>query len=360
MNGKRLLLGAFVFLFASLPAEQKNPKILHLSFHKGCVKDFEEVAVELGLDVTSWYILGERKTEFDGEGRGNEVYNITHARAKKVWDLNKDYFDQFDVILTSDTAPLSRIFVQNGWKKPLIIWICNRFDYFHSGGADNEYYDLFRKAATMPNVRVISYTPYEKYYAAKKNVHVGDLLIKPLGAVKTGLWEGFKSSIPQDVVKEETLFIPPRYDDRQLQYIQGECSSHGIKTYSGIYNGPCDLAGFKGVIFFPYQWSNLMLFEYMSLGLVQFIPSKKFINELFQQRTPIRYFTRNLNEFEIGECYHPDNKDIFVYFDSWQDLQNKLNTINFEAKKSKILEVAKNHQLRMLQRWETIINSLIV
>ena len=60
---------------------------------------------------------------------GNAVYNIGHQRAETVWNRHKDYFDKFDVIVTSDTAPLSRIFLQNGWRKPLIIWVCNRFDY---------------------------------------------------------------------------------------------------------------------------------------------------------------------------------------------------------------------------------------
>ena len=129
-------------------------KVLHLNFHLGCSKDFEEVGKELGLDVTTWYVLAADlpREHFDGKTRGNAVYNISHERALNVWNKHKDYFETFDVIVTSDTAPLSRIFLQNGWKKPLLIWVCNRFDYYdgetYDGKfPDQEYYNLIRKAA---------------------------------------------------------------------------------------------------------------------------------------------------------------------------------------------------------------------
>lgn len=157
--------------------------ILHMSFHKGCINEFNAVGKALGLQVTSWFIQSDLP-RFDGSSTGGAIYNIGHERAEKVWNLHKDYFEQFDAVITSDTAPLSRIFLQNGWKKPLIIWVCNRFDYYDAASLDchfpdQEYYDLFKQAATMPNVKIISYTPYEHIYAAQKGIDIGTLTIKP-------------------------------------------------------------------------------------------------------------------------------------------------------------------------------------
>lgn len=247
----------------------RNPgplRILHIGFHTGCIKDFNEVARELGLEVTNWYLLGDRP-RFDGFSMGNAVYNIGHRRAEQVWNLHKDYFDQFDVILTSDTAPLSRIFLQNGWKKPLVIWICNRFDYCDPASLDcqfpdKEYYDLFQKAMTMPNVKIISYTPVEYMWAASKGVQIGTETIKPVGSHETTYRKGNQSSIPADIHKSDTLFVPGIYmNDTQKNYFIEQCKSHKIPIYYGRYNGPYDLKDFKGVIYMPYQWSNLALFE---------------------------------------------------------------------------------------------------
>jgi hypothetical protein len=154
-------------------------KVLHMTFHNGCKEDFIDVAQELDLDLTSWYVQSLPQNFWEGFNAGNGIYNVTHERAARVWDRHKDFFNTFDVIVTSDTAPLSRIFLQNGWNKPLIIWVCNRFDYGVEG--DTEYYELLRKATHMNNVKIIAYTPYEHVYMQSRGISSGNLSIKPLG-----------------------------------------------------------------------------------------------------------------------------------------------------------------------------------
>jgi hypothetical protein len=338
-------------------------KILHMSFHRGCLNDIDEVGRELGLDITRWFVQDDcPRTLYDGEERlTNSIYNVTHERAQKVWDINKEYFDQFDVIITSDTAPLSRIFVQNGWKKPLIIWICNRFDYAdgetsHGRFPDREYYDLFRKAATMPNVRIVSYTPYEHVYARRRGVEIGTLTINPIGRLPIPFDES-KSSIPKHIKKSDNLFLYPRMDGQyQVDFIQKSCAEVGLKTYHGQYNGPEDLTGFKGVLYFPYQWSNLALFENMQQGIVHFVPSESFIKQLVSQRKPVRHTT--LSEFELCDWYAPEFRDHIVYFDSWEDLKYKVDTIKYGVLSIKVRAAGAAHRAEMLNRWQQVFDEL--
>ena len=87
-------------------------KVLHLSFHNGCRNDIEYVCKELKLDLTF--------REFDdGMSVGNDKYNVTHEKAENAWKKYKNFYDKFDCIITSDTAPISRVFLQNNWKKKL-------------------------------------------------------------------------------------------------------------------------------------------------------------------------------------------------------------------------------------------------
>src|SRR5579872_995466 len=126
ISKKSLLL--FILLSRTLlHADITSLHILHLSFHKGCIRDIEIVAQELGCTITSLFIPDLPAKEFDGYAAGNSLYNIGHERAEKIWNKHKDYFNQFDAIITSDTAPLARIFLQNNYEKPFIIWVCNRF-----------------------------------------------------------------------------------------------------------------------------------------------------------------------------------------------------------------------------------------
>ena len=335
-------------------------RVLHLSFHTGCIKDFEEVAKKLGVDLTSWYILGDRP-RFDGYSMGNAVYNIGHQRAETVWNRHKDYFDQFDVIITSDTAPLSRIFLQNGWKKPLVIWICNRFDYCDYASLDckfpdQEYYDLFSKAVTMPNVKIVSYTPVEYIWAATKGVQIGTFTIKPVGSQETTYRKGTESLIPAEINKSKTLFIPDYLFGEQKTYVLEQCKLYDIPVYCGRYNGPYDLKEFKGIIYIPYQWSNLALFENIYNGLIHFVPSEKFVREAVEQGLPLRYCTLHPVYFQESEWYRKENESLFVYFDSWKDLADKINNTNYDVMSNNIKRFAVQHRQTMLDRWKMVFD----
>jgi hypothetical protein len=358
---KTALLLSLTFLFSAAADTNVHPlKILHISFHLGCIKDFEEVARELDLDLTSWYVLSSDlpREHFDGKTLGNAVYNITHERARMVWEKHKNFFNQFDVILTSDTAPLSRIFLQNGWQKPLIIWICNRFDYCDYATSegkfpDREYYELFRAATHQPNVKIVGYTPYEHVYAKAKGIDTGSFTIKPLGSQEKGIRDKHETSIPATINKSETFFIYPRLTGDQLSYIKKKCSEIGLKTYSGRYNGPNDLEGFKGIIYYPYAWSNLAVFENMQRGIIHFIPSEKFILQMVHEGIPVRYVT--LNQFELVEWYSKDYRPFFVYFDSWEDLKEKASK-DYGSLSAAVKKCTQEQRKTMLDRWHMVFD----
>ncbi len=350
-----------ILLFFFLPIIAA-PRVLHLSFHAGCMQDFQEVARELQLDLTTWNPLSSYQSahRFLGSAAENPmaVYNMTHERAEKIYHHNEKQFDSFDCIITSDTAPLSRIFLQNGWQKPLIIWVCNRFNYCvgpdSESGLDAEYYDLFRAAMKMPNVRVVSYTPFEQYFAALYGVDIRGPIIKPVGT-KKGVCE--RSGIPERVHKKETMFLYPPFPGCKKEehaYIVSQCSSLGFELYSGKYNGPDDLNDFKGVIYFPYQASNLVFFENIQRGIVQFVPSERFIQEQIKAGAPLYYWY----EPYYCEWYFGVHRDVIIYFDSWDDLREKIATTDYDAVRKKIQDFAQYHRKQMLQGWCEVFGEL--
>ena len=360
----RYFLLFLIFSFETIFTEKPCFKVLHLSFHQGCINDFKEVAKHFPfIELTSWNIISDVK-KLDKYTSGNAIYNIGRERARRIWEQHADYFNSFDMIVTSDTAPLSRIFLENNWKKPLLIWVCNRFDYYDGASSDcnfpdAEYYALIRKASTQPNVKIISYTPYEVFYARKKNVDWGDLLIKPIGSEPSVL---SRSLIPDYIHKPTTVFIIPRLESwgqgqgNQLNDIMQECSARGIDTYSGVYQGPDDLTDFKAVISFPYQLSNLTLFENMQRGIVHLVPTVRFVNELRSEGKPVCFNTEVLSNSRLCEWYHADNRDYIVYFDSWDDLAAKIARINFDDQRAKIKAFGKLHKKIMLERWSAVFH----
>jgi len=341
-----------------------GPKVLHLGFHKGCLNDFNEVAKQLGINLTSWYVLDAQFSRkfFDGCDCGNQIYNITSERAARIWDIHKDFFNSFDVIVTSDTAPLSRIFLESTWDKPLIIWVCNRFDYYHGpcpNFPDQNYYKLMREAKDRPNVHVVAYTDFERLYAQKKGVDLGDLTIRPTGKFMNEKSAPVAGTAQQDT--SETLFIYPRFDTtEQLALIENACRQRGIATYCGVYDGPAALKQFKGLIYFPYSWSSLALFENLNLGIVHFVPSIKFLQELNRRGAPLRPLLTDIlkGPYHLCDWYHDDVRDGIIYFDSWDDLKDKIQSTDYQSFSARVKEMGASHGQEMLNRWRVIFDGI--
>lgn|SRR5579872_304683 len=344
----------FFLVIGSLHASSLN--ILHLSFHKGCIREINTIAQQLHLNVTSVFVPDIAPYQFDGYSTGNALYNIGRERAYHIWHKHKDYFNQFDAIITSDTAPLARIFLQNDYQKPLIIWICNRFDYTDYGSLDCDfpdahYYDLFNQAHDKKNVFTIPYTAFESLYAQQHNVVFNHDVVRPTGIIAH---EPIISQIPAYINKSKTFFIPPYLNDSSLNVTQA-CLQQQISTYQGRYNGPDDLQEFKGIIHIPYAWSNVAFFENIQHGLPYFVPSLSFMLEHLEKGKiwwmNSHYFEHN---YHLSEWYCDEHRDIITYFDSWDDLKNKIESTDFDALRTKIKTYAQQLHNKTIEQWRNI------
>lgn len=332
-------------------------KILHLSYHKGCINDLKFVCNKLNINCE---ILSSFK-KFNTNKNLNPLilpdaqhYNITHQRAKMYWDKYKDYFNKFDCIITSDTAPLSRIFLQNNWNKKLIIWICNRFDYAHGAGSgfpDKEYYDLIRKAVKLKNVHIIGYTAFENIYCKNvRNVDIGNNVITPTG----GIGEIYNNFTKKKELND-TLFVPPYHNDTKMMNLKGQLETLGFKAYTGRYDGPMDLTNYKAVVHLPYAWSNLAFFEMFQLGIIYFIPTSEFLLKIAKGRDFFWSPPFIPNFLNISEWYDKKYKNLLIYFDSWEDLKQKVNTLNYDKHKLKLKKFGKKHTKTILKKWKEIL-----
>lgn len=354
----------FIVLLTISGVLEAKLKVLHLSFHKGCIKEVNALAQVFDLDVDTWFIPDLPPGFFDGVSSGNVLYNIGHDRAQRIWDTHRDTFEKYDMILTSDTAPLARPFLQNHFEGKLIVWICNRFDYVDEASRDcefpdEEYYQLFDNAKNCNNVRVIAYTSFEHYYAKSKGVDTGSLVITP--CVPNIDSSTDISSIPQHIVKPETFFLPPYHNERVFMNLEKHCASLGIRTYCGRYHGAKDIADFKGIIHLPYSWSNLALFENLNVGMVYFIPSEAFFRELAAKGSYFHPSLQMLLEedlFDLSEWYSAERKDIFVYFDSWEDLLYKTQELDYKVQSERVLKYSEEYLKTMLGRWEKVLSEL--
>ena len=216
---------------------------------------------------------------------------------------------------------------------------------------------MFNNATYLKNVEIISYTPFEPFYVKTKGIELSNFIIKPSGGY---LNRDLVSSIPSEIDKSTTFYIPSYHNDTILMNLSSKCSELGIKNYCGRYNGPEDLKDFKGIIHIPYSWSNFALFENIKNGVPYFVPSQEFITKLNQSGNfwwPNSQYLFNADKkFDLSEWYCDEHKDIITYFDSWEDLKKKIETMDFVNLRKKIKAHGDHHNIVMLERWKSVFD----
>jgi hypothetical protein len=341
------------------PENKKRKTALHLTFHKGAVADLNYISNELNINIHH-----EKFT--DGVSKSNCIYNIDKIKAQRAWNTYEEYYNSYDCIITSDTAPIARTFLQNNYKKKLIIWICNRFDYADCVSLtqetptcvfpDNDFYTFWNLKS--PNIIYIPYTPFEEFYASNiKLINTSNWVdcIKPIGLTFQEVQREEKNPGPTFEPNKDVFYIPPYHNDKVLPNILRDLE---IEYYNERYKHCTDLVKFKGIIHIPYAWSNFALFENLANGLIYFIPSATFLKILSEK---MDFFWSPPFKFEniaVSEWYCNENKEIFVYFDSWTNLKHKINTLDYNNHKKIVMEFYKNHNKLNLERWKNIINNV--
>ena len=254
---------------------------------------------------------------------------------------------------------MCRIFIENNWNKKLIIWICNRFDYSHrpvidGPFPDKDYIEMFQKAHYMKNVNIIGYTLFENIYCKLcYNIDIGVDVITPSGGI-SNTYERFISKPELNNI----FFIPPYHNDTDCMNVSNILDNLKILNYCGRYDGPTDLTNYKAVVHIPYAWSNLALFESFTLGIIYFIPSIEFLLQIAKKPKFFWSPPYKSDLIQYSEWYNSDHADLFIYFNSWEDLLLKMSELDYDKHKVILKEFSKKKQNDCIQKWNVLLTTV--
>lgn len=313
-------------------------RILHLSFHNGCHRELSYVMKQLGHQLTT--------VSFDDGTRGK--YNVGQERADRYWEKHREFLETFDAVITSDTAPISRVFMREEWTKPLIIWVNNRFDYADQATndcnfPDEGYYVAFREALKQPNVIAFGYTEFEREYCLRKDVTISDFTIKPTGQTLQRIAEPERNGL---------VFVGSYHNDNIMMSLSKKLNELGIESFNGRYNGLADLMRYKAVVHIPYAWSNYALFENLQHGIVTMVPTERFFLELKKDKDFFWSPPYSDDDLSLSEWYNGELP--LLYFDSWMHLKHLLDVTNLEKHRETMLKWGEEHTKRQLELWRNI------
>lgn len=342
-------------------------RILHISHHVGCMRDHAYIYDRLGADYEFWKFT-------------KGLFRITASVANTIWREKKDYFNSFDYIVTSDTAPLSRIFMENisELTPKVVVWICNRFDY--NVESDISYYTKFNEIAKhhADTFKIIPYSDFEGVWCRNKGITGVLPTITPIGINKDELdykidgLQVLKDSYVHDSNSKEEysnpseldgkVFIPIYQNDNLFYRLSDIFAKNSIPYFNGGYRNTSDLKHCKAMVTFPDAYSKLIAFETIQNEVIVFLPSEEFLIALHPTTNNGRAYWFNcplghLNKETIKLCEWYRYTNCRVYFDSIDDLVLKIGELTPEVvdeKKKWCRIYASEIEKKNMQMWSDI------
>jgi|DEB0MinimDraft_10_1074344.scaffolds.fasta_scaffold09337_2 hypothetical protein len=331
-----------------------SKEILHISHHIGCFRDQHYILDKLGFEVTNHKF-------YDG------TFKITKEIADNFWNDHKDQLNEFDYILTSDTAPLSRIFLENQdeFKSKLIIWICNRFDYNMED--QTKFYELFSKAEENPNIKIVPYTYFEKIWCKEKGTNIMDRQhIPPCGINLPQFEQYMPSSKVYDSnygkkvdIPDADVIVPIYHNDNRFFNMTEYLTQKGINVYNGGFRFIEQLKKYKAFVTMPDAFSKFLCFELIHSKIPVILPSKDFLYQL--SKKPNYFFNiwgsggANLLQKEwIDWCewYDPNLNECRFYFDSFEEIPEIIKSIDKESMEVSFENASKYIESKSINLWK--------
>jgi hypothetical protein len=325
---------------------------LHLTRHIGTSKNIENVFKYLN-------IYDELDTQFV-----NLNIIIYDDEANNIWKENKENWKKYKTIIITDTSNLALPLFLNMHDHNLniIVYVTNRFDYgltyFDKNYNIEKYVLLYKNMSYCNRVFFCADNFYDQSNLLSFDIKLYDKYIFRL------------TPHISDIIypSNNKFFIYNRgsHINNYKQYLNGIDYDIFGPEYTK-YRDEKHIAEYLGFIHLPYQTNIQSLWENLGYNIIYFIPSKEFIIKLilneswynFQEKRNDPLILSNL--LDSTEWYLPENKKLFIYFESWEDLKIKC-TLNLNSiiinKKKYINEYIKKSNNIFIEKWKKFLENI--
>lgn len=335
-------------------------KVLHITNHIGTTRNVENVFSTIH-DKT--ILLHTEKCHFP-------LYiHLTQANDIFKEYMSRESFRENHTLIFTDICMYARPFLQNieDHSMNIIMYVTNRFDWGAWYNGDANYNALYSSVSKHPRVRFIADNRYDQYYAGELHgiqfFHTDLVRLTPI----------LKPYPPSKKIylHNGKLFVYNRgtYIRHYHYLLHGlEYDVYGYDGYAR-YKDENHIAEYMGYLHLPYQTNIQSLWENLGHQIVYFIPSKSFLYTIIfegwyhweeKYQKPVEIIFKSI---ELSEWYQEEHADLFVFFDSWEDLTSKYhfyleNNAALIEKKKKIYDYLTTSNQIHLGKWENVLDSL--
>ena len=350
-------------------------KFFNLDCHVSVIADIKKILESLGHEVVSYSISGHNWV-FNRQPTKLDIINTNNWRqlnedmCNSFYERYKDELSEYDGFIC--TYPLTFSLLYEKFKKPIILHIPIRYETpFESNPEQWERFNNYlREGIENKKIFPIANSLYDKKYFE----HFVDKLC---------------DYIPNICDYTETSWEPKRNDFLYYGRLPINIKSNLLfdKSNLGRYEWS-DISKFKGIVMIPYNCSTMSIFEFYTSNIPLFCPSIDFMCELYtkhgnhvlseltwnrvfnlgsgskiennKSNDPNRYDDISImsNWIKLSDFYNTEWMPNIVYFDSFDDLLNKLQTVNLNEISEKMKTFNSTRKLNIINKWKNKLSEI--
>lgn len=366
----------------SMENSEKKLRFFGLNLHVSVIADVRVIFESMGHEVVDWnisghsWVFGREKTQVDIVN-DNTWRNLDQAMCDQFYERYKDYLDQFDCFIVAFNAPFALLYEK--FNKPIIIINPARYEApFTLDQAKWSWLDNFLIEGVKKNqIFIVSNNKgdqqYLEYFTGIKHDVIPSLCLYT-NSQYTGKKDGFL--IHSWTADTFLGIISNSFKEPQL--IQNSNFHHPYQWQ--------DLYDYKGLVHFPYQISTMSIFEQYSANVPLFFPTKRFLEQLqlsypntilsqlswysvygvtpttLSNDDPNNVLNKDIVKLWIdtADFYDEENMPYIQYFDSYEELEYLLKTVDCETISLNMKNFNIKRQKLAYKKWQEILQQIIL
>lgn len=354
-------------------------RLFNMDLHVSVIEDLKYILKDLygeKIDITRWS-LSSHSHIFDQDKKDPEIINsstwnhLTEEMMIEFADKYSSFLESFDGFIVTHTPIFCLIYQR--FNKPVILINSCRYEQPYCWNNNiNMWNKLHLKLLEMYEKNILTVISNNK--ADNEYIEMGTTI---------------KSKhIPSLCLYTKENYFPLR---KNFMLNLSEITRFSLKSHPNISRKEnlshnykwSELYHYKGIIHFPYEISTMSIFEQYSANIPLFFPSKEYLKKMLrkdeyhiQSRYNLMYgnnpyhstLRKALHDMywidywvDRADFYDDDNMKYITYFDSIEDLFEKIEKIS----RKELIDISKNmkeHNIlrkeRVYKEWKQIFDKI--
>ena len=235
---------------------------------------------------------------------------------------------------------------------------------------DSEYTDLIKKYSDHPQVNLIPYSEFERFWLNRKNITTKQETIRPIGlALQTPLIEdedhiiGFDGDYKFEKTSGDVL-VSRYHNDNIFQDSKKICESFGLTAQHAKYRGAQELnslvENYECFMIFPDAYSKLTAFELMQLKMPVILPSEGLLLKMSMK--PNYFFSTGVVAETVRYCewYNEYFEQFAVYYEEMEGIGDAVQMVkdNKEQIRDIMDTCSRKHTEVTLNQWSKVYETV--